>query len=78
MKRKQAFVHASGKTISEIIDDYIRDPVHREMVRDWLVNNMDFSALESKYGYSLRHTKRIIYRASDIVLKIYLDKTNQM
>lgn len=73
MKRKQAIEYASGREIAEIIDDYIRDPVHKEMVRDWLLNDMDFNALETKYGYSLRHTKRIIYRASDIVLKIYLD-----
>ena len=47
------------------IDEYIRDAAVREILKDRLCDGLTFERLAEKHGYSPRHIKRIVYKASE-------------
>ena len=59
------FDDIANSTISALIDEYVHDAIHRQILKDRLINNLAFKDLEEKYQYSERHIKRIVYKASE-------------
>lgn len=55
----------TNSEIREAIDEFIHDAVVREILKDRLIDGMTFERLAEKHGYSPRHIKRIVYKASD-------------
>lgn len=55
----------SNSMISSLIDEYIHNAVYRDILKDRLINDLTFSELSKKYGFSERHTKRIVYKTSE-------------
>lgn len=53
----------------KLIDDWIFNSVHRQMLKDRLLDGVCFEALAEKYGYSVQHTKSIIYKSMEKLIK---------
>ena len=58
----------TNSEICQIIDEYIRDAHVREILKDRLCNGLTFERLAEAHGYSVRHIKRIVYRAEEKIL----------
>lgn len=52
-----------------LIDDWIFNSVHRQMLKDRLLDGVCFEALAGKYGFSVQHTKSIIYKSTEKLIK---------
>lgn len=57
------FDDIANSTLAALIDEYVRNPKYRDIVKDRLINCMTFDELSQKHGYSTRHTKRIVYKS---------------
>ena len=55
--------------IEHIIDEVIHNKTVRDMLKDRLINGAPYKELEIKYGFSRRHTQRIIYKYQEEVFK---------
>lgn len=55
--------------VQHIIDEVIHDKIIRDMLKDRLIDGLPYKELEKKYGFSRRHTQRIIYKYQEIVFK---------
>lgn len=69
MNHKKPFDDYDNYYLDDLINRYIKNRDHRAMLYDWLINDFRFDELSDKYGYSLRHTKRIIYKESDKIFR---------
>ena len=63
--------HYDNNEIEPIIDAYIHKKVVRDMLKDRLIDGLTYNQIANKYGYTLRHTQRLIYRYSEVVFKYY-------
>ncbi len=52
----------TNSQIEQAIDEYIHDAIHRDILKDRLINGLVYDALAEKYNYSVRQMKRIIYK----------------
>ncbi len=57
----------STKDIEFLIDQYIHNQVHREILKRRLLDHVKFEALGEEFHYSTRHIKRIVYKSQDIL-----------
>jgi AraC-like DNA-binding protein len=55
----------SREEINSAIDSYIHNQRDREMLKRRLTDGVIFDDLADEFGLSVRHTKRIIYKAQD-------------
>lgn len=53
--------------IEKLIDEWIYKKKYRDILKDRLLNGMTYEALAEKYDMSVRHMKRIVYQAEDIL-----------
>ncbi|MBQ7792942.1 MAG: hypothetical protein IJ366_00315 [Clostridia bacterium] len=53
----------------KLIDDWIFSSVYRQMLKDRLLDGVCFEALAKKHGYSVQHTKSIIYKSMEKLIK---------
>ena len=59
----------SRTELTEVIDDYILNQKHREILYDRLINGMCFEPLAEKYDMSPRQIKRIVYKCEEIIFR---------
>lgn len=57
----------SAKDINYLIDEFIHDEVHRKILKRRLLDHVKFDALAEEFNYSVRQTKRIVYKSQDIL-----------
>ncbi len=60
-----------NNSVSFIIDEYIHKKVIRDMLKDKLIDGLSFREIAEKYGYTIRHTQRLIYKYQEIVFEHY-------
>ena len=59
----------STKEIEYLIEQYIHNQVHREILKRRLMDHVKFESLAEEFNYSTRHIKRIVYNSQDILYK---------
>ena len=52
-----------------LIDDWIFNQKHREILKDRLLNGIPFEPLVEKYNLSVTQVKNIVYRATEKLTK---------
>ena len=52
-----------------LIDDWIFNQKHREILKDRLLNGIPFEPLAEKYNLSVTQVKNIVYRATEKLTK---------
>ena len=57
----------SDMEISFMIDRFIHDDLHREILKKRLIEHIQFEILAEEFNYSVRHIKRIVYKSQDIL-----------
>lgn len=57
----------STNEIEFLIEQYIHNQVHREILKRRLLDHIKFEALAEEFNYSPRHIKRIVYKSQDIL-----------
>lgn len=55
--------------IEPIIDAYIHKKTIRGMLKDRLIDGLTYKEIADKYGYTIRHTQRLIYRYQEIIFQ---------
>ena len=55
----------SNREIISVIDEWIHNAKHREILKDRYVNGLTFEQLAEAYDISVRHAKTIVYRSED-------------
>ena len=53
----------------KLINNWVLNAQHREIVKDRLLNGMRYNDISSKYNLSIRQAKTIVYRSVDIIAK---------
>lgn len=57
----------SANDIEYLIEQYIHNQVHREILKRRLLDHVIFDDLAEEFNYSVRHVKRIVYKNQDIL-----------
>ena len=52
-----------------LIDDWIFNQKHRDILKDRLLNGMPFEPLAEKYNLSVTQVKNIVYKATEKLTK---------
>ena len=55
----------TNSQISKLIDEYIHNERDRALLKRRLIDGVCFEPLAEEFDLSVRHTKRIIYKAQD-------------
>lgn len=55
-------IEYTNSQIEEAINENIHDLKHREILKSRLIDNLTHEELATKYAYSVRQIKRIVYR----------------
>lgn len=58
-------VDYTNSQISSLIDEHIHHALHREMLKDRLIDGMTYERLAEKYDLSTQQVKNIVYKAID-------------
>lgn len=53
--------------IEHIIDEYIHNSIHRDILKSRLIDGIIFDDLAYQYGISVRQIKRIVYKNEKII-----------
>ena len=53
----------------KLIDDWIFNQKHRDILKDRLLNGMPFEPLAEKYNLSVTQVKNIVYKATEKLTK---------
>lgn len=59
----------SRSQIEHIIDEWIFNKKHREILVDRLLDGMTYQEIAEKYDISIQQTKNIIYKAQEKLFK---------
>lgn len=59
----------SNSEISAVIDEYIHNDKHREIMKTRLIDGWTYEHIGEAYDMSERQIKRIVYRCEDIIFK---------
>ena len=62
-------VEYTNSRISAVIDEHIHHAIHRQMLKDRLIDGMTYEQIAEKHDMSVRQTKNIIYKSTDKILK---------
>lgn len=63
--------HYSNSVISVIIDEVIHSERDRKILKRKLIDGVHFEPLAEEFGLSVRRTKDIVLKGTDIVFKYY-------
>jgi AraC-like DNA-binding protein len=55
----------SSQEMEFLIDSYIHNEIHRKILKRRMLDHVKFEDLSEEFHYSVRHTKRIVYKAQD-------------
>lgn len=55
----------SHDEINHIIEEYIHDELHRNILKRRLLDNVKYDDLSVEFHYSVRQIKRIVYKSQD-------------
>lgn len=55
----------TNAAIERAINDRVHNARYRALLKDRLINGKLFKELAEEYGYSIQHTKRIVYQFED-------------
>ena len=58
-------VDYTNSQISSLIDEHIHHALHRQMLKDRLIDGMTYERLAEKYDLSTQQVKNIVYKAMD-------------
>lgn len=58
-------VDYTNSQISSVIDEHIHHALHRQMLKDRLIDGMTYERLAEKYDLSTQQVKNIVYKAMD-------------
>ena len=58
-------VDYTNRQISSLIDEHIHHALHRQMLKDRLIDGMTYERLAEKYDLSTQQVKNIVYKAID-------------
>ena len=58
-------VDYTNSQISSLIDEHIHHALHRQMLKDRLIDGMTYERLAEKYDLSTQQVKNIVYKAID-------------
>ena len=59
----------TNSQIIALIDEHIHHALHRQMLKDRLIDGMTYEQIAEKHDMSVRQTKNIIYKETDKILK---------
>ena len=62
-------VDYTNSQISSLIDEHIHHAIHRQMLKDRLIDGMTYEQIAEKHGITARQTKNIIYKSMDRLIK---------
>ena len=62
-------VEYTNSQISSVIDEHIHHALHRQMLKDRLIDGMTYEQIAEKHDITERQTKNIIYKATEKILK---------
>ena len=62
-------VDYTNSQISSVIDEHIHHALHRQMLKDRLIDGMTYEQIAEKHDITERQTKNIIYKATEKILK---------
>ena len=62
-------VDYTNSQISSVIDEHIHHALHRQMLKDRLIDGMTYEQIAEKHDITDRQTKNIIYKATEKILK---------
>lgn len=62
-------VDYTNSQISSIIDEHIHNALHRQMLKDRLIDGMTYEQIAEKHDITDRQTKNIIYKSMDRLIK---------
>ena len=57
----------TNSQIEQIIDEYIHNANHRDILKSRLIDGIIFDDLAYQYGISVRQIKRIVYKNEKII-----------
>lgn len=52
----------TNSDVEKAIAEHVHNERYRALIRDRLINGKLFKELANEYGYSIQHTKRIVYQ----------------
>ena len=62
-------VDYTNSQISSVIDEHIHHALHRQMLKDRLIDGMTYEQIAEKNDITTRQTKNIIYKSMDRLIK---------
>ena len=62
-------VDYTNSQISSLIDEHIHHALHRQMLKDRLIDGMTYEQIAEKHDITSRQTKNIIYKSMDRLIK---------
>ena len=62
-------VEYTNSRISAVIDEHIHHAIHRQMLKDRLIDGMTYEQIAEKHDMSVLQIKNIIYKSTDKILK---------
>ena len=62
-------VDYTNSQISSLIDEHNHHALHRQMLKDRLIDGMTYEQIAEKHDMSVRQIKNIIYKSTDKILK---------
>ena len=62
-------VDYTNSQISSVIDEHIHHALHRQMLKDRLIDGMTYEQIAEKHDITDRQTKNIIYKSMDRLIK---------
>ena len=62
-------VDYTNSQISSVIDEHIHHALHRQMLKDRLIDGMTYEQIAEKHDITDRQAKNIIYKSMDRLIK---------
>ena len=62
-------VDYTNSQISSLIDEHIHHALHRQMLKDRLIDGMTYEQIAEKHDITARQAKNIIYKSMDRLIK---------
>ena len=68
-KRNNRAENLSNTMIEMLIDEFVHVQLHRDVLKERLLNGMKYDDLAEKFGYSTRQIMRIVDKAEQTLFK---------
>ena len=59
----------SNTEISRLIDEWIHNELHRDILKSRLIDGLTYEELSARYDVSVRHIKTIVYKNQDMLFR---------